>query len=172
MYGLGILKGLGVTLKHFLETYLDDIRWKGKRYYTPEGVAHRSSSNATGIFTVQYPEEKLPPHEAARNFPFLVYEGDPEKGLRCVACKICEKECPPQCIYIVAERDPKGRPTIYTALRNALPKGAPRLMPVGRLDLNTEGLLLLTTDGDRRRDDLDRHYFFLACLPAQSLANW
>lgn len=52
---------------------------------------------------------------------------------------------------ITAERDPKGRPTIYTALRNALPKGTPRLMPVGRLDLNTEGLLLLTNDGELKR---------------------
>ena len=49
---------------------------------------------------------------------------------------------------ITAERDPRGRPTIYTALRNALPKGAGRVMPVGRLDFNTEGLLLLTNDGE------------------------
>jgi len=53
---------------------------------------------------------------------------------------------------ITAERDPKGRPTIYTALRNALPKDAPRLMPIGRLDLNTEGLLLLTNDGALKRE--------------------
>jgi 23S rRNA pseudouridine2605 synthase len=52
---------------------------------------------------------------------------------------------------ITAERDPAGRPTIYTALRNALPRGAPRLMPIGRLDLNTEGLLLLTNDGELKR---------------------
>ncbi len=52
---------------------------------------------------------------------------------------------------ITAERDPAGRPTIYTALRNALPKGTPRLMPIGRLDLNTEGLLLLTNDGGLKR---------------------
>ena len=45
---------------------------------------------------------------------------------------------------ITAERDPAGRPTIYTALRNALPAGAERVMPVGRLDFSTEGLLLLT----------------------------
>jgi 23S rRNA pseudouridine2605 synthase len=52
---------------------------------------------------------------------------------------------------LTAERDPKGRPTIYTALRNAMPKNAPRVMPVGRLDLNTEGLLLLTNDGELKR---------------------
>ena len=52
---------------------------------------------------------------------------------------------------ITAEHDPKGRPTIYTALRNAMPRGAPRVMPIGRLDLNTEGLLLLTNDGGLKR---------------------
>jgi 23S rRNA pseudouridine2605 synthase len=48
---------------------------------------------------------------------------------------------------LTTERDPKGRPTIYDRLPTALP----RLMPVGRLDLNTEGLLLLTTDGELKR---------------------
>jgi 23S rRNA pseudouridine2605 synthase len=52
---------------------------------------------------------------------------------------------------ITAESDPAGRPTIYAALRNALPPGTPRMMPVGRLDLSTEGLLLLTNDGELKR---------------------
>jgi len=52
---------------------------------------------------------------------------------------------------ITAERDPAGRATIYAALRNALPGDTPRLMPIGRLDLNTEGLLLLTNDGALKR---------------------
>ena len=52
---------------------------------------------------------------------------------------------------ITAERDPAGRPTIYAALRNALPPGTPRLMPVGRLDFSTEGLLLMTNDGELKR---------------------
>jgi 23S rRNA pseudouridine2605 synthase len=49
--------------------------------------------------------------------------------------------------FLTAERDPEGRPTIY----DRLPPGLPRLMPIGRLDLNTEGLLLLTTDGEFKR---------------------
>ena len=48
---------------------------------------------------------------------------------------------------LTAERDPKGRPTIY----DKLPSDMPRVVPVGRLDLNTEGLLLLTTDGELKR---------------------
>ena len=48
---------------------------------------------------------------------------------------------------ITAARDPKGRATIY----ERLPAGLPRLMPVGRLDLMTEGLLLLTNDGELKR---------------------
>ena len=48
---------------------------------------------------------------------------------------------------LTTERDPKGRPTIY----DKLPTDLPRVVPVGRLDLNTEGLLLLTTDGELKR---------------------
>ncbi|GMN03621.1 pseudouridine synthase [Erythrobacter sp. MTPC3] len=52
---------------------------------------------------------------------------------------------------ITAESDMAGRATIYSALVNAMPKDAPRVMPIGRLDLNTEGLLLLTNDGGLKR---------------------
>jgi 23S rRNA pseudouridine2605 synthase len=48
---------------------------------------------------------------------------------------------------LTTERDPKERRTIY----DVLPKGLPRLMPIGRLDFNTEGLLLLTNDGELKR---------------------
>ncbi|MGC8742649.1 MAG: 4Fe-4S dicluster domain-containing protein [Verrucomicrobiia bacterium] len=80
MFGKGILKGLAVTAKNLVGSYTDKER----------------------LVTVQYPEEKRPQFENTREFPFLVYDdNDPVNGLRCVACQICEKECPPQCIYIV-----------------------------------------------------------------------
>jgi NADH-quinone oxidoreductase subunit I len=114
MYGKGLLQGLSVTLRHFIETYLEDIRWLGKRrYYTPEGIANRSSTQARGIFTVQYPEEKLPVPEEFRFLPFLLYEVDEngEKHDRCTSCGICAKVCPPQCIWIERTNDPNtGRP--------------------------------------------------------------
>jgi NADH-quinone oxidoreductase subunit I len=89
MLGKGLLKGLRETARNFVGSY----------------------TTAERLVTVQYPEERLPLKENTRNFPFLVFDNDdPVKGLRCVACKICEKECPPQCIYIVLERDEKGKP--------------------------------------------------------------
>jgi NADH-quinone oxidoreductase subunit I len=112
-YGKGILKGLMVTLIRFVNTYLDDIKWWGKRYYTPEGLAHRASKDARGVFTVQYPEEKMPVPEEFRVNPFLVYDEveDGEKDIRCTACGICAKACPPQCIWIVRGSDPEtGKP--------------------------------------------------------------
>ena len=115
MYGLGILRGLRVVLSHFFDTYLEDIRWrlKGKkRYYTAEGIESRMSKDARGIFTVQYPEEKLPVPEEFRFIPFLLYEEkDGEREERCTSCGICAKVCPPQCIWIVRTNDPEtGRP--------------------------------------------------------------
>ena len=98
MLGEGILKGLAETAKNFAGSFVSKER----------------------LTTVEYPEERTPLPEAARNFPFLVYDGDNwEKGLRCVACQICEKECPPKCIYIEKSKDKKpdfvGKLQIYPA---------------------------------------------------------
>jgi NADH-quinone oxidoreductase subunit I len=89
MLGTGLLQGLAVTAKNLVGSFHDPAR------YT----------------TIEYPEVKPQLPEAYRNFPFLVSENatDPMGTLRCVACQICEKECPPQCIYIVMERDDKGK---------------------------------------------------------------
>ena len=116
MDGMGIIKGMGVTLKRFLDTYLDDISWwlkREKRYNSLDGIAYRSSTETHGIFTVQYPEEKLPVPEEFRFIPFLIYEEGPEgeKQDRCTSCGICAKVCPPQCIWIVRTNNPDtGRP--------------------------------------------------------------
>ncbi len=48
---------------------------------------------------------------------------------------------------VTSERDEKGRSTVF----DNLPEGMPRVMSIGRLDLNSEGLLLLTNDGDLKR---------------------
>ncbi|CAN5230825.1 hypothetical protein BH10PSE12_BH10PSE12_22340 [soil metagenome] len=48
---------------------------------------------------------------------------------------------------LTTEHDPRGRATIY----DRLPADLPRVMPIGRLDMTTEGLLLLTTDGEFKR---------------------
>ena len=116
MYGKGILKGLSVTAKRFFNTYIDDIAWllKGKkRYYSEEGIKHRSSKDTKGIFTIQYPEERLIAPEEMRFVPFLVYDEKPDgtREQRCTSCGICAKVCPPQCIWIVRSNDPNtGRP--------------------------------------------------------------
>lgn len=98
MLGEAIIKGMAVTAKNFVGSYVSEDR----------------------LPTVQYPEERQPLPEATRQFPFLVYDGDDwQKGMRCVACQICEKECPPQCIYIVKSKDKKpdyiGKPQFYPA---------------------------------------------------------
>jgi NADH-quinone oxidoreductase subunit I len=116
MYGQGILKGLAVTLKHFVESYLDDIFWasRGGRYYNDEALKVRQSLQGKGVITVFYPEEKLPVPERFRFVPFLVTE-EPEPGQqwgkdRCTSCGICAKVCPPQCIWIERGVQPNGRP--------------------------------------------------------------
>ena len=101
MLGAGILKGLAETARNFFGSYVSKDR----------------------LTTVQFPEERAPRIEASRNFPFLVYDGaDAQQGLRCVSCFICEKECPPKCIFIEKSTDKKpdatGKPQFYPARFN------------------------------------------------------
>ena len=104
MLGEGILKGLAETAMNFFGCY-----------YSTERLP-----------TIEYPEQRIAPFESARVFPFLVYDSkntggsaDWEAGMRCVACQICEKECPPKCIFIEKSTDKKpdalGKPQFYPA---------------------------------------------------------
>jgi NADH-quinone oxidoreductase subunit I len=98
LLGEGILKGMAVTARNFFLSFV----------------------SAERLTTVEYPEQRMPAIEAARVFPFLVYDGEaPLAGLRCVSCQICEKECPPKCILIEKSKDKKpdflGKPQFYPA---------------------------------------------------------
>jgi len=100
MLGSGLLKGLAVTAKNLVGSFHDPARFT----------------------TVEYPEQRAPLPEAYRSFPFLVCDdaADPMGTLRCVACQICEKECPAQCIYIEKSKDKKadatGKLQLYPAV--------------------------------------------------------
>ncbi len=100
MLGSGIIQGLKVTAKNLVGSFHDPAR----------------------LTTVEYPEQRGKLPENYRNFPFLVSENatDPMGTLRCVACQICEKECPPQCIYIEKSKDKKpdaaGKLQLYPAV--------------------------------------------------------
>ena len=102
MLGEGILKGMAETARNFFGSYF----------------------SADRMTTVEYPEQRIAAYEAARVFPFLVYDSknpedaaDWEAGMRCVACQICERERPPKCIYIEKSTDKKpdalGKPQFY-----------------------------------------------------------
>jgi NADH-quinone oxidoreductase subunit I len=105
LLGEGILKGLAETARNFAGSFV----------------------SAERLTTVEYPEQRIAPIEATRDFPFLVYDvenrdgGGPEweAGMRCVACQICEKECPPKCIFIEKSKDKKldylGKAQFYPA---------------------------------------------------------
>lgn len=109
MNGSGLFRGLLIPLKHFFETYIDDLKWLGKKYFQPEGITRRSSAETKGIFSIQYPEEKLPVPEEFRFIPFQIYDEieDGTRKIRCTACGICAKVCPPQCIWIKRSSDPQ-----------------------------------------------------------------
>jgi NADH-quinone oxidoreductase subunit I len=114
MYGKGVAKGLWVTFKHFIETYVDDLRYAGKKYMRQDNFEVRQGLQTQGAFTVQYPDEKIAVPERFRFTPFLVTEDQDITRMGedwCTSCGICAKVCPPQCIWIVRGTNPEtGRP--------------------------------------------------------------
>ncbi len=111
MYGMGIFKGLGVTIKHFIAGYVDDIKYAGRKYMPGvDNFEARQGLNPHGSYTVQYPEEKIAVPERFRFIPFLVVNDEDHPSAPnddwCTSCGICAKVCPPQCIWIVRGEDP------------------------------------------------------------------
>ena len=109
--GGGIFKGMAVTLRNFLGSYTN----KKERLPTIDYSWRADGALPQGIG--DYPKEKgeqlsdtTTVTEYSRNFPMLLHDGgEPMDTVRCVACQICERECPPQCIYIEKSKDKKER---------------------------------------------------------------
>jgi NADH-quinone oxidoreductase subunit I len=99
MYGLGLVKGLWVTIKHYWGTYLLDLLAYVRRQKSfPRGIAvggkaKRPVDHLTGLFTVQYPEERYEMFPRFRG-PVVQLRDENTGGPRCTACGMCEKACP------------------------------------------------------------------------------
>jgi NADH-quinone oxidoreductase subunit I len=118
-YGLGVIKGMGITFRHFVDSYvIGDKDQPSAAGDLPQrsAIAGGMPLETGGVFTTEYPDERLPVPERFRALPFLVYDEEPDNerahfdGVRCTACGICAKVCPPQCIWIVQGKGDDGRP--------------------------------------------------------------
>jgi NADH-quinone oxidoreductase subunit I len=120
--GQGVIRGHLITLRRFLLTFWRDIR-QGKGLHR-RGGGHiwvdlfrkpargqeptvQQDFQTDGLFTVEYPDERLPVYERFRVLPVLVYDTE-DGNVRCTSCNICAKVCPPQCIWMTQARSPKG----------------------------------------------------------------
>ena len=89
MYGLGVAKGMWVTLKHFFGTYrLGRDPFRGK-----------------AIFTTQYPDERLALPERFRGRPLWLRNQETGKAA-CTACGVCVRACPHACIVLESHMGP------------------------------------------------------------------
>ena len=80
MFGLGLIKGLSVTMRHFIESYIYDRKpWETQRY-NEEWLEKHQAIDGKGLFTIQYPEQKRKITENFRFIPMLVYEETPGRA--------------------------------------------------------------------------------------------
>ena len=103
----GAARGMAVTLQHFWAALADYVR--GTPHRRRNGRDVEQGPTEAGLFTVQYPEERVRPPENFRYLPVLLYDDDTNR-IRCTSCGICAKVCPPQCIWIVRTTGPDGKP--------------------------------------------------------------
>jgi NADH-quinone oxidoreductase subunit I len=122
-FGKGLIVGHLVTLRRFLRTFFvghgRTLRrrggghqrfdfWFGRKRRGEEPVVVQDDATE-GLFTVEYPDERLPVYERFRVLPMLVYD-DVDGNVRCTSCNICAKVCPPQCIWMIHAQGPDGKP--------------------------------------------------------------
>ena len=121
--GTGLIRGHWITLRRFLRTFvvghgatllrrggghmLIDL-WGGKRARGTEPTVLQDA-RTEGLFTVEYPDERLPVYERFRVLPVLIYD-DEDGNVRCTSCNICAKVCPPQCIWMEHAQSPDKKP--------------------------------------------------------------
>jgi NADH-quinone oxidoreductase subunit I len=119
-YGKGMLVGHLVTIRRFLRTFFvghgRTMKRRGgghqrfdffKKPARGDEPVVRQDATTEGLFTVEYPDERLPVYERFRVLPMLIYD-DADGNVRCTSCNICAKVCPPQCIWMTQAKGPKG----------------------------------------------------------------
>jgi NADH-quinone oxidoreductase subunit I len=120
--GKGIIIGHYVTLRRFVRTFFvgggKTLKRRGGGhqpfdFFKPpargEAPVVRQDAKTEGLFTVEYPDERLPTYERFRVLPMLIYD-DSDGYVRCTSCNICAKVCPPQCIWMTHAKGPDGNP--------------------------------------------------------------
>ena len=121
--GAGVIRGHFITLRRFALTFWRDIRAGNglKRrgggtffidlFRTPgrgDEPTVQQDFKTDGLFTVEYPDERLPVYERFRVLPVLIYDDTEDGNVRCTSCNICAKVCPPRCIWMSQAKSPKG----------------------------------------------------------------
>jgi NADH-quinone oxidoreductase subunit I len=120
--GKALIRGHLITLRRFLLTFLRDFR-AGQGFKRRGGGPFfvdlfrapargqepriKQDYTTSGLFTVEYPDERLPVYERFRVLPVLIYDTE-DGNVRCTSCNICAKVCPPQCIWMTQAKSPKG----------------------------------------------------------------
>ena len=122
--GKGVITGHLVTLRRLARTFFVGFGatlrrrgggdlfvdlWRKRKLHRKDRPTVTQDARTEGLFTVEYPDERLPVYERYRMIPVLIYDED-DGNVRCTSCNICAKVCPPQCIWMVHARGPNGKP--------------------------------------------------------------
>lgn len=121
-FGKGLIVGHLITLRRFVRTFIVGhgrtlLRRGGGHqwvdfWFGPKDRGAQPTvvqdDRTEGLFTVEYPDERLPVFERSRVLPMLIYDAE-DGNVRCTACMICAKVCPPQCIWIRQAEKPDGK---------------------------------------------------------------